>query len=405
MMAANGTRSLSPSAASRSATTRTGPPPVTPTATTTPICTPPTRARGRRGRRSQPHRPAPKVDAWRRRSATGAVLTGFALGLQQALGKEQEQPAIVMQTSGDPPRTCPSKPRCSRAAPARASSTSGRRPSAPTTTTAGTPPWTTTPRTTTPRTRPPRTRTPDMTRPVKDLCHDRRTGPARWSGLMAPRRDNAQEAPASASDEEQNLKPSAMRGDEARWGYVVAGALDRGGDPQPDGDARCRRPQAPQHDPGARSRPGGRDRPRPDHPHPPPLHRAAGRHRRRLLRHPALPGAQLGAQRPHRRPGHPGGVRLRADPAAAPGRHRPGVGRPGQLGLDRRHQGDGDPTKGRRPAGRRPQAAPGAQVRRQPDRTRRQPSLHPAKPKRPSRPPASEPADQGRKRWGRASGT
>ena len=49
----------------------------------------------------------PKVDAWRRRSATGAVLTGFALGLQQALGKEQEQPAIVMQTSGDPPRDLP----------------------------------------------------------------------------------------------------------------------------------------------------------------------------------------------------------------------------------------------------------------------------------------------------------
>jgi hypothetical protein len=49
----------------------------------------------------------PKVDAWRRRSATGAVLTGFALGLQQALGKEQEQPAVIMQTSGDPPMDLP----------------------------------------------------------------------------------------------------------------------------------------------------------------------------------------------------------------------------------------------------------------------------------------------------------
>jgi hypothetical protein len=49
----------------------------------------------------------PKVEAWRRRSATGAVLTGFALGLQQALGKEQEQPAIIMQTSGDPPTDLP----------------------------------------------------------------------------------------------------------------------------------------------------------------------------------------------------------------------------------------------------------------------------------------------------------
>jgi hypothetical protein len=49
----------------------------------------------------------PKVEAWRRRTATGAVLTGFALGFQQALGKEQEQPAIVMQTSGDPPKDLP----------------------------------------------------------------------------------------------------------------------------------------------------------------------------------------------------------------------------------------------------------------------------------------------------------
>jgi hypothetical protein len=49
----------------------------------------------------------PKVEAWRRRSATGAILTGFALGLQQALGKEQEQPAIIMQTSGDPPTDLP----------------------------------------------------------------------------------------------------------------------------------------------------------------------------------------------------------------------------------------------------------------------------------------------------------
>jgi hypothetical protein len=49
----------------------------------------------------------PKVEAWRKRSATGALLTGFALGLQQALGKEQEQPAIIMQTSGDPPMDLP----------------------------------------------------------------------------------------------------------------------------------------------------------------------------------------------------------------------------------------------------------------------------------------------------------
>jgi hypothetical protein len=48
-----------------------------------------------------------KVEAWRKRSATGAILTGFALGLQQVFEKEREQPAIVMTTSGDPPRDLP----------------------------------------------------------------------------------------------------------------------------------------------------------------------------------------------------------------------------------------------------------------------------------------------------------
>jgi hypothetical protein len=49
----------------------------------------------------------PKVEAWRKRSATGAVLTGLALGLQQVFDKEREQPAVVMQTSGDPPADLP----------------------------------------------------------------------------------------------------------------------------------------------------------------------------------------------------------------------------------------------------------------------------------------------------------
>jgi hypothetical protein len=48
-----------------------------------------------------------KVEAWRKRSATGAILTGFALGLQQVFEKEKEEPAIVMQTSGDPPSDLP----------------------------------------------------------------------------------------------------------------------------------------------------------------------------------------------------------------------------------------------------------------------------------------------------------
>jgi hypothetical protein len=42
---------------------------------------------------------------------------------------------------------------------------------------------------------------------------------------MAPRRDATGAAPTAESDEEQNLKPSAMRGNEAQWGYVVAAAL------------------------------------------------------------------------------------------------------------------------------------------------------------------------------------
>src|SRR6516164_916920 len=46
-----------------------------------------------------------------------------------------------------------------------------------------------------------------------------------WSGLVAPRRDATGAAPTTESDEEQNLKPSAMRGNEAQWGYVVAAAL------------------------------------------------------------------------------------------------------------------------------------------------------------------------------------
>jgi hypothetical protein len=49
----------------------------------------------------------PKLEAWRRRSAAGAILTGFALGLQEALENKKDEPAIVMQTSGDPPKDLP----------------------------------------------------------------------------------------------------------------------------------------------------------------------------------------------------------------------------------------------------------------------------------------------------------
>jgi hypothetical protein len=49
----------------------------------------------------------PKVESWRKRSVTGAILTGFALGLQEALETKRQEPAIVVQTSGDPPKDLP----------------------------------------------------------------------------------------------------------------------------------------------------------------------------------------------------------------------------------------------------------------------------------------------------------
>ena len=49
----------------------------------------------------------PKLEAWRRRSATGAILTGLALGFQQALEAPRENPTITIETSGTPPRDLP----------------------------------------------------------------------------------------------------------------------------------------------------------------------------------------------------------------------------------------------------------------------------------------------------------
>jgi hypothetical protein len=49
------------------------------------------------------HTALPKrVETWRRRSALGAILTGFALGLKEALEPKREEPKIVAQVSGDP---------------------------------------------------------------------------------------------------------------------------------------------------------------------------------------------------------------------------------------------------------------------------------------------------------------
>ncbi|HLI24105.1 MAG TPA: hypothetical protein VKU91_04060 [Acidimicrobiales bacterium] len=49
----------------------------------------------------------PRLESWRRRSAAGAILTGFAMGLKEALEPQRQEPSIVMETSGDPPGDLP----------------------------------------------------------------------------------------------------------------------------------------------------------------------------------------------------------------------------------------------------------------------------------------------------------
>ncbi len=46
-------------------------------------------------------------EAWRKRSATGAILTGFAFGLREVLEPDRNEPAIVLETSGIPPKDLP----------------------------------------------------------------------------------------------------------------------------------------------------------------------------------------------------------------------------------------------------------------------------------------------------------
>ena len=43
-----------------------------------------------------------RFNKWMKRSATGAVLSGIALGLQEALTIKKEQPAFVMEAPGEP---------------------------------------------------------------------------------------------------------------------------------------------------------------------------------------------------------------------------------------------------------------------------------------------------------------
>jgi len=44
----------------------------------------------------------PRVEAWRRRTATGALLTGMARGLGQVFEPERDRPAIVAEAPGEP---------------------------------------------------------------------------------------------------------------------------------------------------------------------------------------------------------------------------------------------------------------------------------------------------------------
>ena len=60
------------------------------------------------GEQGGPHTALPpRLEAWRRRSVAGALLTGIAFGLQEALEAKPEETAVVVQTSGDPPDDLP----------------------------------------------------------------------------------------------------------------------------------------------------------------------------------------------------------------------------------------------------------------------------------------------------------
>jgi len=43
-----------------------------------------------------------RFDRWRRRSAAGAMMTGIAFGMQEALDRKRKEPPIVQQVDGDP---------------------------------------------------------------------------------------------------------------------------------------------------------------------------------------------------------------------------------------------------------------------------------------------------------------
>jgi hypothetical protein len=60
----------------------------------------------------------PRAESWRRRSATGAILTGIALGLKEALEPRRNEPSIVVQVSGDPLEDLPVEAHLDQTVPA-----------------------------------------------------------------------------------------------------------------------------------------------------------------------------------------------------------------------------------------------------------------------------------------------
>jgi hypothetical protein len=48
-----------------------------------------------------------KLERWRRRSATGAIMSGMAFGLREVFEPERKEASIVQETSGDPPEDLP----------------------------------------------------------------------------------------------------------------------------------------------------------------------------------------------------------------------------------------------------------------------------------------------------------
>jgi hypothetical protein len=63
------------------------------------------------------------AEGWRMKTATGAVFTAVAFGLQQAFEGDKKEPSIIMETSGDPPKDLPVEAQLEQLGPRRSSVT------------------------------------------------------------------------------------------------------------------------------------------------------------------------------------------------------------------------------------------------------------------------------------------